>query len=197
MVAKNSILIVMRSPLSYLPLAAGMLVLVLSLALGVLTVTSKNNLSQNLSTKATMEVASFSLSPLTGTYNFVSGTSYPVGILVDSAGKSIDGVDIILNFDPKKVQVVGTTVATTSIFEQYLTNSVDNVNGVIKLSGLTFNTKPITGIVGTFRFQPLIKGEVTFNFQFTPGATTDSNVADHTTGKDILGNVQNGAYSFQ
>lgn len=186
----------MRSRLSYLPLAAGMLVLVLSLAVGVLTVTSRSS-SQNLSTKATLESASLSLSPQNGDYTFTPGTFYPVGILVDSADKSIDGVDVVINYDPAKVKIVEPTLATTSLFEQYPLNSVNNVKGEIKLGGATFSDKPVTGIVATFRFQPLLKGEVNFTFSFTPGATTDSNVAEHTTAKDILGKVENGRFFFR
>jgi len=174
-----------------------MLVLVLSLAVGVLTVTSKKQTSQSLTTKATIENATLSFSPATGEYMFVAGTSYPVGILVDSAGKNIDGVDVVINFDPTKVQVEGSSLSTTTVFEQYPVNTVDNVKGIVKLSGLTFSTKPVTGIVATFRFQPLAKGEVNFTFNFISGATTDSNIADNTTAKDILGSVENGRYFFR
>lgn len=183
--------------MSYLPLAAGMLVLVLSLAVGVLTVTSKKAGNQNLSTRATLESGSMALSPSTGDYTFIAGTSYPIGILVDSAGKSIDGVDVVITFDPTKVKVDGSSLSTTSLFEQYPLNTVDNVKGEIKLSGGTFSAKPITGIIATFRFQPLSKGEVNFVIKFTAGATTDSNIADHTTAKDILGSVENGRYFFR
>lgn len=186
----------MRNPWSYLPISAGILVLVLSLALGVLTVTSKRP-SQSLTTKAAVANASLALSPATGDYTFAVGTSYPVGIVLDSAGKTIDGVDIVINFDPTKARVEGTSLSTTSIFEQYPQNEVDNARGIIKLSGLTFTPKPLTGIITTFRFQPLVKGEVNFTFSFTPGATTDTNIADHDTAKDILGSVENGRYFFR
>jgi hypothetical protein len=189
----------MKSPLSYLPLASGFLVLVLSLAIGVLTVTSKNTLvspSQNMSTKAAQETGSLSLSPATGDYSFAAGTSYPVGIIVSSGEKSLDGVDIIINFDPKMAQVVG-KVTTANLFEQYMVNSIDNVSGQIKLGALTFTPKPVTGVVGTFKFTPLKPGTVDFTFVFTPGSTTDTNLAETKTARDVLGSVENASYVFK
>ncbi len=189
----------MKSPLSYLPLASGFLVLVLSLAVGVITVNSNKNLSsnQNLSTEAAAENATLSLSPAGGDYIFDGKTSYPVGIILNSAGRSIDGADIIITFDPKKVQVEGSAVTVSNDFEQYPVNKIDNAAGKIRLSALTFSAKAVTGIMGTFRFRPLGAGAVNFSFDFKPGATTDTNVADHASAKDILGSVTNASYSFK
>ena len=189
----------MKSRLAYLPVASGFLVLVLSLVVGALKINSNRNttLSQNLSTKAAAENATLALSPASGDYTMDTKTSYPVGIILNSGGREIDGVDIIINFDPKKVTVEGTTVTTTNSFEQYLVNKIDNVAGKIRLSALTFTAKPVTGIVGTFRFRPVVRGAVNFNFEFTPGATTDTNVADHASAKDILGSVVNASFNFK
>ena len=186
----------MKSTLSYLPLASGFLVLVLSLAVGVLTVTSKNT-NQQTATKAAENAASLALSPATGDYTYQNKMTYPVGILLDSAGHSVDGVDVIINFDPKKAKVVDTKISAATLFESILINSVDNVKGQIKFSALTFNAKPLTGIVGTFRFQPLATGTVNFTFAYTPKLTTDSNIAEHGTALDILGQVTNGSYVFK
>lgn len=186
----------MKTPLSYLPLASGLLVLVLSLAVAVLTVTGKKtNLSST--TKAAAETASLALSPASGDYLFDKTTAYPVGIIIDSGGKSVDGLDAVINFDPAKAQVVDTKISPTTLFEEFPLNSVDNKKGQIKFSALTFNAKPATGIVGSFRFKPLAKGEINFTIYFVPGATTDSNIAEHGTAKDILGGVTNGRFVFK
>ncbi len=194
----------MRNSFSYLPLASGLLVLVLALGVAVLTVTSRNSsnqqastTSQNVTTKAAEDVPSLSLSPAKANYTYTAGQSYTLGIILDSAGKTIDGVDVIINFDPTRAQVIDSKVNTASLFEQYPLNSVDNTKGKIRFSGLTFNPKPVTGIIGTFRFQSLGKGEVNFSFDFTLGATTDSNIAEHGSAKDVLGKVTNGTYFFK
>ncbi len=184
----------MKTPLSYLPLASGLLVLVLSLAVAVLTVTNKK---VAVFTKAAQETASLALNPASGDYLFDNTTAYPVGIVIDSGGKSVDGLDTVINFDPAKAQVVDTKISPTTLFEEFPLNSVDNKKGQIKFSALTFNAKPATGIVGTFKFRPLAKGEINFTIYFVPGATTDSNIAEHSTAKDILGSVTNGRFVFK
>lgn len=179
--------------MKYLPVASGFLVLVLSLAVGVLTVTSNKN--QGVSTKAANETAALSLSPSGGDYTFDTETSYPVGIILNTGGKTIDGVDVVISFDPKKVQVETLTLAND--FEQYPVNKVDNSTGKIRLSGLTFTPKAMAGVMGTFRFHPVARGAAGFTFDFTPGSTTDSNVADQATAKDILGTVTNAGFTFK
>ncbi len=191
----------MKSLLHWAPVASGFLVLVLSMFVAVLTVSQRNSQSniattQNLNTKASEQTASLSLSPASGSFSL--GAAAPaVGIVLDSGGKSVDGVDVIINFDPKKVQVAGVKVATTSLFEQFPQNSIDNVKGQIRFSALTFNPRPVTGIVGTFAFQSGFAGPVNFNFDFTYGSTKDSNIAEHGTAKDILGKVENGSYTIR
>ncbi len=182
----------MRSPISYLPVASGFLVLILSLAVGVLTVSNR----QVFNTKAAQDQAVLSLSPTSGTYAFTPGTTYPVGIVVNSGGKNVDGIDVIVNYDPAKVRVMDANLSTANLFEENPVNTIDNVRGQIKYSGLTFKTKPVAGIVGTFRYQPLTKGEVNFTFYFSPGSTTDSNVAENATAQDILTKVENARYTF-
>ncbi|MBI3559065.1 hypothetical protein HY085_01600 [Candidatus Gottesmanbacteria bacterium] len=184
----------MKTPLSYLPLASGLLVLVLSLAVAVLTVTSKK---VSVSTKAVQETASLALNPASGDYLFDLTTAYPVGIVLDSGGKNIDGLDAVINFDPAKAQVVDTKISPTTLFEEFPINLVDNKKGQIKFSALTFSAKPATGIVGTFKFRPLAKGEINFTIYFIPGATTDSNIAEHGTAKDVLGGITNGRFVFR
>ena len=182
----------MRSPISYLPVASGFLVLVLSLAVAVLAVSRP----QTISTKATQEEAVLSLSPASGSYTFTSDASYPVGIIVNSGSKNIDGVDVVLNYDPAKVKIMDAKLNTTNTFEETPVNVIDNARGQVKFSGLTFKAKPVAGIVGTFRYRPVSRGEVNFTFYFNPGSTTDSNVAEHGTAKDILGKVENARYTF-
>lgn len=184
-----------------MPVATGLLVLTLSLAVAFLTVNSPNqkNLasSQRLQTEADVSGATLALSPATGDYTFSPNTTYPLGIVLDSADKNVDGVDVVINFDPNKVRIVTTAVTTTTLFEEFPQNKVDNLRGQIKFSALTFTPKPTTGIVGTFSLKPLVKGEINLTFAFTPGATTDSNVAEHATAKDVLVKVANARYNFR
>lgn len=192
----------MRNPLSWLPIASGILVLVLSLGLAFMTVSSRNSggeqlaNDQKIQTEAAISAPTLSLSPNSGSFDFISGQTYPVGIVIDSAGKSIDGVDVIISYDVAKASIVGGKVNSSSLLPEVPLNSVDSTKGKIKFSALTFDPKAVTGIVGTFSFKPLSKGEVNFSLDFTAGATTDSNVAEHGSAVDVLSGVQNATYTF-
>lgn len=191
----------MRSSLSWLPIASGMLVLVLSLGVAFVTVTSRNNSgdvanSQALQTEAAVSFPTISLSPASGSFEFEPETEYPVGIVVDSAGKSVDGVDVVISYDPTRVEIVGSEVNPTGAFSEFPLNEVDAEAGKIRFSALTFDSIPVTGVVGTFSFRPLSAGEVNFLVDFTAGATTDSNIAEHGSAVDVLTGVQNATYLF-
>ncbi len=192
----------MRNPLAWLPIASGLLVLVLSVGVGALTLSRQQSTTdyepaQNLTAAASEDQASMALSPDTGEFTFTAGQSYPVGILVDSAGKEIDGVDVIISFDPTKVEVVGQQVTAGSVLPEVPLNKIDNTTGKIRFSALTFEAKAVNGILGTFRISPKKAGEVNLTFDYTAGATTDSNMAEHGTAQDILGKVTNARYTFK
>ncbi|MBI4099712.1 hypothetical protein HY440_01770 [Candidatus Microgenomates bacterium] len=186
----------MRNTLSWLPIVSGMTVLVISLAVAVVVVTNKST-NQDIRSRAVQTMGSFSLAPSSGDYTYSSNQSIPVGIIVDSKGASADGVDVIIKFDPATVTVLANTVTTTTLFEKFPLNKVDNVVGEIRFSALTFNPKPVTGIVATFSFRPKKAGTVNFDFGYTAGSTTDSNIAEHGTAKDILGAVTNASFNFR
>lgn len=191
----------MKNSLSWLPLASGFLVLVLSLGLAVVTVSNRSAVApgsgQSTTAKATEAIPTLSLSPEQGQYNYSPGGSYPIGIILDSAGKSVDGVDVVISFDPTKVEIVSGKVNPTTVFTEFPLNKVDTVLGKLRFSGLTFSPGPVTGVVGTFSIKPLVRGEVNLTFDFVAGATTDSNIAMHGSATDILGKVVNGRYFFK
>ncbi len=82
----------------------------------------------------------------------------------------------------------------------YIGNSVDTDEGKISLSGIVTPGGPGftgTGTVATVSFKVLAEAEAApVSFDFTPGATTDCNIAEHATGNDILNEVINGAYTL-
>lgn len=192
-----------KSLLTYLPIATGVLVLVLSLGVAVFTVTKRNSvgelaIDQDLRTQASqVSLPNLSLSPENESYVFSAGQTYPVGIILDSGDSEIDGVDVVIMFDPKKARVVTNQVSSAGLLEQVPLNRVDNITGKIIFSALTFKPKVVNGILGSFRFEPLVTGQVDFKFDFKLGATVDSNVAQHGSANDALGKVVNATYTFK
>lgn len=193
----------MKSLLTYLPIATGVLVLVLSLGVAVVTLTKKNSvgelaIDQNLNSQASqVALPSLALNPSNQEYVFSEGQTYPVGILLDSGDEEIDGVDVVISFDPTKVRVTTPEITSAGLLDQTPLNKVDNATGKIRFSALTFTPKKVNGILGSFRYQPLVAGQVSFKFDFKPGATVDSNVAKHGSASDALDRVSDATYIFK
>ena len=138
--------------------------------------------------------ASFLLSPAQATMTV--GELWGVEILLSTNEAKVDGADAILRYDPRMLRVL--ELQKGDLFEEYVAESVDGVKGEIRLSGLTFDPRPKTGILGTILFEPLSQGTTVVFFEFTPGATKDSNVAlGGAGGVDILKEVESGRYVIE
>lgn len=140
-----------------------------------------------------VEAAALQLSPPGGTYTV--NQAFNVNINLSLSSETIDGVDAILNFNRSILEVTGIT--TGSLFVDYPTSTYDNDTGKITVAGLASSTNPLTsgGTVATITFKAKAAGTGTVTFDFTSGSGTDSNVAEHTTGNDILESVVNGSYT--
>lgn len=115
-----------------------------------------------------------------------------------SADSLIDGADAIISFDPKVLAVnksssTSATVKVGSLFDNYPANKIDEKNGRVELSGISYGSqggKMADGILGTFTLKAKAKGVAKVNFEFSPGSTVDANVIETNTGKDILQKVE-------
>lgn len=139
--------------------------------------------------------ATFSLSPVSG--NFTTGQTFDVAVNLNTGGAEVVGVDLILLFDQTKLQVV--EVINGSIFQQYLGESINNVNGIYQISALSSTAQNLfsgTGTVITLRFKVYSPGTAEVIFDFSEGSTVDSNVAEYTTQTDYLIGVTNAKYNL-
>lgn len=151
---------------------------------------------------ASASAATLAVSPPSQTLNV--GDTLTVSILLDTGGSSIDGVDIqALNYNPYNLQLqdsdaatAGTQIQAGSLMPNTLANSVDTTNGKIVFSQVTNggSTYKGSGTLATVTFKALVAGNAKLTFDFTQGATTDSNVAS--AGVDILSAVTNGQYTI-
>lgn len=142
--------------------------------------------------------ATLSLSPASGTFN--KGCNFSTDVIVDTGGAQTAGTDVILFYDPTRLQALN--VVNGRIYSDYPANTIDQQNGKVSISGLTSMSSPFTG-QGTFatvNFKVLADApegatQITFDFDPTNKAkTTDSNVAEVTTVADVLSQVNNGSY---
>lgn len=143
--------------------------------------------------------ATLSLSPATGTLN--RGCNVNLAINVDTAGASTDGTDAIIRFDPTRVSATQVTPGT--IYADYPGTNIDST-GKISISGLASVSSPFSGAgtLATVSFTvpaaaPTGATQITFDFDPNdPAKTTDSNIVERNTVKDVLSSVTNGSYTI-
>jgi len=160
----------------------------------------------NIKPFAAALVPTLSLSPSSGTHTL--GQTFEVNILLDTAGKSVDGVDIhYLNYNPKAMEVqdedtnaAGVQIRQGSLFPTYIGNTVDTTNGRISISGIV--SPGGSGFSGAGTFATVVFKALTASpssavtIDYTSGLTTDSNIVEHGTITDVLAVVINGNYNL-
>jgi len=132
------------------------------------------------------------------------GDTFPVNIMLDTAGNHIDGVDIFaLHYDPTLLTVIddsakakGVQITPGPILPVNAYNLVDSKSGSIKFSQLVNPGGNFMGqgVLATIHFKALSAGTAYLKFDYSQGSTTDSNAAYH--GKDELSKVVDGIYTI-
>lgn len=115
-----------------------------------------------------------------------------------TSNKKTDGTDLVITYDPKllSVETVGTNknpVRVGTIYRDYPLNSLEPTLGRIIISGITDlpGGALADGLFGSIVFQAKSQGTANINLDFNPGQTTDSNIIESISGKDILEQVNN------
>ena len=127
------------------------------------------------------------------TPNVYSDGRIEIEVHVRSFAYLVDGVDVVLLYDPTKVQLAGAlvdAVAPTGVFPQFLPGDVDAGQGVVRFSLLSLPSKPTViedAHVATVVFEALQSGNTTISLRYEDGASSDTNIASG--GQDILGHV--------
>jgi hypothetical protein len=141
--------------------------------------------------------ASLVLSPSSGTVGV--NAVFDVGLYLNTNGAQIDGMDAKIIYEPGKLEAQSIS-PDLNVFADYPTQTINATSGRITLQGNAPSSSPYAnnGLVqvATLRFKTLTEGTTSLRIDFTPGATTDSNVAEHGTNLDILSSVTNAAYTI-
>ncbi|HEX5430312.1 MAG TPA: cohesin domain-containing protein [Patescibacteria group bacterium] len=133
--------------------------------------------------------ATLTLTPPSGTYQV--GDAINVNINVDTEGAAIDGIDVYsLHYNPSILEIEdadsaasGVQITAGTLLPQTLTNTVNS--GLIQFSQVTTGGTTYTGsgVLATINFKALAGGTSNLTFDFTPGSTSDTNVAGAGTDK--------------
>lgn len=169
-------------------IVAGLMLLAVVLLLTFInrTVNYGSPRSENVTRPLPPGSMSLEVSDNTGTA-YTVGQNIPVAIMVDTAGININGVDCIIKYYNRDLQISGLTGSPA--FDLYPVKAVTNF--AIEISGLMQLGTTTTGVLklGSFQATPLHSGTVKLELYFVPFATTDSNVVEAKNSTDILGRV--------
>lgn len=116
-----------------------------------------------------------------------------VSVVIGTGGKSVDGADLIVSYDPKILEATSGGLVKGKIFDEYPLLSLDEKKGLISISGINSVKK---GFAGTGQFASLVfkaksSGKANLKIQFEKDSTTDSNLVESSSSKDILEVVDN------
>lgn len=150
--------------------------------------------------------AEFSLLP--GNAEFVEGCESTVNIMLDTQGVDTNAADALVLFDPNDIEIIdqdpnqpGKQIREGNAYAVYAGNLANEGTGRIQMTAFNvFGAYNSNGTPGTFasivfRGKPGVTN-TDMTFEFTPGSTLDSNVADLNS-DDVLTGVQNGSYTFR
>lgn len=121
------------------------------------------------------------------------GNTLSVSVNIDTGGHFVDGVDLIVRFDPKVMEATPGGLAKGTILDEYPLLSLDERKGAISISGISSLKKGYrgSGEFATLIFKAKARGRTNIVVDFKKGSTTDSNLVENTASKDILDTVDN------
>lgn len=119
------------------------------------------------------------------------GELIPVSVNLNVGNKMADGADLVLKFDPNKLDSAP-SITKGSIFPEYPVVKSDGgevrMTAITSLGGGSFSG---SGIFATIIFRAKAVGSTSVSFDFTPGSTTDSNIFGPAGYGDMLKEVGN------
>jgi hypothetical protein len=96
--------------------------------------------------------ASVLISPKNGT--FTEGATFEVPVILNSKGNEINGINVIVGFDPHKLMVVKPSGGQSIVGIWVEAPSFDNTRGIVSYVGVVPNgIKTDSGLVGTITFK--------------------------------------------
>lgn len=173
-------------------------VIALELLLGAKTLFTPVKLVKKTPVAVSLSEGSINLTTAKGVYKV--GETMPVLIKVSTGNHLTAGVDLVLKYDPSKLEASSSSLIKGNTYDDYPQINIDSKNGVLRTSGVVapdksgFNGK---GDFGTINFTAKSPGVTTISLEFSPNATTDSNMVESITNKDVLGKVESVKINIQ
>lgn len=155
-----------------------------------------NNQKTNVTSDTVQKVQVANKISLTTPKNeFKVGEDIPVTINIES-NKKTAGVDLVIRYDPNLLVIDRTAkipVVAGNLYTDYPINKSDEKQGSILISGVTSKMDGVIpkGVFGTILFKAKAVGGAKISLEFVKGSTTDTNIIESQSAKDILEQVDN------
>lgn len=155
--------------------------------------------------EAEAQNAYFRLSP--GEGSFCQGQVFEIDVRIGTDNADTNAAEFYIYYDTSMLEVVdvnpsrsGVQIHEGNVYQSYIDNNVDTEKGEIRLTGFSigspYNSGSGSGSFARIPFRGLNLGQTEVNFGFTPGSTTDSNIAQTVTSVDILSEASGGSYTI-
>lgn len=125
--------------------------------------------------------------------DYAVGETISVAVIIDTGGRTINGVDLIVRFDPKILEISSGGLIKGKILDEYPGMSQDAKAGLISISGISnSNGFSGSGQFATINLQAKVSGKTSLTVDFQGrDFTIDSNLVETATSRDILEVVSN------
>jgi hypothetical protein len=107
-----------------------------------------------------------------------------------STTQAVTGVDVMLKYDPSKLEI--DHIDDMELLDQTVLVNFDQAAGTIRLSQVENTGQSFTGsgVMAVIYAKPLIAGNISMEFDYTPGSKADTNAIAAANGNDILAQPQ-------
>ncbi|MCR4305818.1 MAG: cohesin domain-containing protein [Candidatus Daviesbacteria bacterium] len=151
------------------------------------------SISTPLSVTQTSEQSIAGITLTTSKQSFRVGEIVPVSVMIDAGSKTISGVDLIIQYDPKILEVTKEDLIPGRVMDEYPLRSVDPNKGLVAVSGISSLGNGFSG-AGEFailNFKAKTQGRASLVINFEKGSTVASNLVKADTSENILEKVNN------
>lgn len=167
---------------SKIPLLLSLLVLVL-LPFSVL-VSSQSKPTQTRGLAGEGRVAVMFVDP--STVSAKVGQEFTVGVYLNTGGQEVEAADVVIKYDPAKLELVDNTVKPGLVLENYTGLMIDAHKGFAVIRAGSGSYKGVRGKLAEAAFRPKSVGSTNVELYFQTGGANECAVWSKSSKADIL-----------
>lgn len=142
-----------------------------------------------------LQSASLEFLPIKNSYK--KGEKTITGIVFKSSQVKIGAFGLVFRYNPSTMKII--SFQPSNLINSVVKKNNDAKKGIYTAALLIDPGEFLeeSGEIASIEWEPVAEGTAYFRFDFTPGSTTDTNVAEFATGKDALTSIVNADYTIE